>query len=173
MTAAAAAVMLAVALSIGSSCAAHRPNVTGAALRGIVLSDAERRPVMLGDGLGSVRLIHFFATWCFPCLIDTPIMNQLAREFAGCGLSIVGVGMDLEGAAVLAPFVEMHGIDFPVLVPSPSIRAGESPFGPIRQLPMNFLFDRDGALVEVWDGPAETAQLRSLLKKHLGRCPDQ
>lgn len=152
-------------------CASSGPAVRGDNLRGMVLSDAEGRAFMLGDGRGQVRLIHFFATWCFTCLIETPVLEQLSREFAPCGLSIIGVGMDLEGAAVLAPFVQMHGLDFPVLVPNASLREGKSAFGPIRQLPTTFLFDRDGALVERWEGPAEPARLRALVQKVLGDCP--
>lgn len=158
-------------LLIGSGCTSGRSSVTGTSLRGMVLSDAERRPFFLGDGLGTIRLIHFFATWCFPCLIEIPVLNQLTREFSECGLSIIGIGMDLEGAAVLAPFSEMNAIEFPILVPSTSIRDGQSPFGPIRQLPTTFLFDRDGKLIEVWEGPAEPAKLREFLKRHLGSCP--
>lgn len=154
-----------------AGCATSRATLQGSALRGMVLSDVERRPFALGDGRGQVRLIHFFATWCFPCLIETPVLNRLAREFSPCGLSVVGIGMDLEGAAVLAPFAEMNALEFPVLVPSDSMRAGDSPFGHIRQLPTTFLFDRAGRAIEVWEGPAEPAKLRALLLKHLGDCP--
>lgn len=154
-------------------CAASRAHVQGQSLRGMMLSDVERRPFVLGDGLGQLRLIHFFATWCFPCLVETPVLNQLEREFAPCGLSIVGIGMDLEGAAVLAPFAEMNALEFPILVPNASVREGRSAFGQIRQLPTTFLFDRDGKVVEVWEGPAEPAKLRAFIKKHLGTCRKQ
>ena len=155
-----------------SSCAANRASIQGSSLRGMVLSDVDRRPFVLGDGIGQIRLVHFFATWCFPCLIETPVLNQLAQEFSRCGLAVVGIGMDLEGAAVLAPFVEMHALEFPVLVPNASVREGRSPFGRIRQLPTTFLFGRDGKPIEIWEGPAEPAKLRALLKKHLGDCRD-
>ena len=162
---------LGAALLTLQGCASSRPAVRGDNLRGMVLSDADGRAFMLGDGRGQVRLFHFFATWCFTCLIETPGLDQLSRELAPCGLSVIGIGMDLEGAAVLAPFAQMHGLDFPVLVPNAPLREGKSAFGPIRQLPTTFLFDRDGALVERWEGPAEPARLRALVQKVLGACP--
>ena len=102
---------LGAALLTLQGCASSRPAVRGDNLRGMVLSDADGRAFMLGDGRGQVRLIHFFATWCFTCLIETPGLDQLSRELAPCGLSVIGIGMDLEGAAVLAPFAQMHGLD--------------------------------------------------------------
>ncbi len=166
------------AAALFSACASGpvRPNITVSDVAFLRLTDLDAQPALLGqaaheNGTGRVRLVHFFATWCFPCLAETPSLNVLSQKLSGQGLDVVAIGMDLEGETVLAPFVEMNGLTFPVLIPSDDLREGRSPFGLIQALPTTFLFARDGRLAEVWEGPAEPARLEALVERLLAEKP--
>src|SRR5262245_63555733 len=47
------------------------------------LLDAGGRPSPLGPRLSPVTLVHFWATWCPPCIEEIPALQRLARDFAG------------------------------------------------------------------------------------------
>jgi len=47
------------------------------------LLDATGRAATLGTHLAPVTLVHFWATWCPPCIEETPALDRLARDFRG------------------------------------------------------------------------------------------
>ena len=50
---------------------------------------------------GKPLLVTFWATWCEPCRDEYPMINDLAKEYAPKGLSVVGVDDDEEGDLIL------------------------------------------------------------------------
>lgn len=47
------------------------------------LLDAGGRAATLGSRLAPVTLVHFWATWCPPCIEETPALERLDRDLAG------------------------------------------------------------------------------------------
>jgi thiol-disulfide isomerase/thioredoxin len=47
------------------------------------LLDAESRQAPLSEQLAPVTLLHFWATWCPPCIDEVPALDRLARDLAG------------------------------------------------------------------------------------------
>ncbi|MFY9825346.1 MAG: TlpA disulfide reductase family protein [Thermoanaerobaculia bacterium] len=47
------------------------------------LFDATGRAATIGPHLAPVTLVHFWATWCPPCIQEVPALQRLARDFAG------------------------------------------------------------------------------------------
>ncbi len=118
---------------------------------------------------GKVVLVSFFATWCFPCLAELPVLEKLQREHAQKGFTVVMVGMDLEGAKVLRPFAEEYALPYPMLVADDWLRSGQSAFGQVRALPTVVLFNRDGEVVIAYQGVAAPAKLLSLVDREVAR----
>ena len=108
---------------------------------------------------GKVVLVDFFATWCFPCIAELPLLERLQRENEAEGFTVVAVGMDLEGRRVLRPFAESYAPPYPVLIASDQLRAGASVFGPVSALPTYVLFDRQGKVLVAYQGVADPARL--------------
>ena len=53
------------------------------------------REVSIVPAVGEVILLHFWATWCPPCIGELPILAGLAADYAGRdGFSIVPVSLD-------------------------------------------------------------------------------
>lgn len=46
------------------------------------LRDLNGQPVALSDLRGKVVLLNFWATWCGPCRVEMPAMEQLYRTFS-------------------------------------------------------------------------------------------
>jgi peroxiredoxin len=107
------------------------------------LYDLRGRLVTLSDYRGRVVLLNFWATWCGPCRVEMPAMEDLYREFNRRDFEILAVSTDQQGAAVTRPFSEEMGLTFPILHDS-DFRVGVA-YG-ARTLPMTFLVDRRGVI---------------------------
>ena len=59
-------------------------------------------------------IVSFMAAWCGPCIDELPALNNLYRKYKDQGLKVIGISIDLEGAAAMQPFVSKLKIEFPV-----------------------------------------------------------
>lgn len=64
---------------------------------------------------GHPVLIDFWATWCGPCRLETPILVRLHQRFQSRGLQVVGINVDEAGPAGVPMFRRMYGIDYPIV----------------------------------------------------------
>jgi len=135
------------------------------------LPDVTGRYVDVAAWRGRVVVVQFIATWCFPCVATAPELQKLEKRYGARGLSVVGVGMDREGAQVLVPFHEQLGLDYPLLVSDSSLREGNSAFGRITTLPTTVIIGRDGTVLAAFKGVATEASLDAFLEEALGRKP--
>jgi thiol-disulfide isomerase/thioredoxin len=53
---------------------------SGGDVAGGFLVDATGRPTPLADRLAPVTLVHFWATWCPPCITEIPAVLRLQKE---------------------------------------------------------------------------------------------
>lgn len=116
--------------------------------------------------VGKVTVVTFIATWCFPCLVDLPVLTKLQKDHPH-DLVVLLVGMDLEGRKVLEPFAQMSELDLPMVVATDDVRAGGTPFGLVKQLPTRFIFRRDGTLAFAYAGVAEPQALIDAVEREL------
>jgi thiol-disulfide isomerase/thioredoxin len=60
------------------------------------LYDPDGRPATLGERLAPVTLLHFWATWCPPCLDELPSLARLGADVASDEFAILMVAVDDE-----------------------------------------------------------------------------
>ena len=50
--------------------------------------------ISLNNFGGKVLVLNFWASWCPPCIEETPSLSELAHEFGPKGLVVLGVSVD-------------------------------------------------------------------------------
>jgi cytochrome c biogenesis protein CcmG, thiol:disulfide interchange protein DsbE len=48
---------------------------------------------------GKLLVLNFWATWCAPCVEETPSLSEFARRYADKGVVVLGVSVDRDGTA--------------------------------------------------------------------------
>jgi thioredoxin-like negative regulator of GroEL len=156
------------ALSVALGCAHAPPQVSGEALQAELSRLHSANQQWYRAVPGQAVLVSFFATWCFPCVAQIEDLRAIHQAHAGADFALVSVGMDLEGAAVLALFDEIYRLPYPVLVSTDRLRTGESSFGKIAGLPTTVLIGRDGKVLVAFQGVASRAQLEAWVSQATG-----
>src|SRR5690242_21114565 len=61
----------------------------------------------LRDFQGQVVVLNFWATWCPPCVEETPSLEKFAEQMRPQGVAVIGVSVD-QDTAQLEKFVAHH-----------------------------------------------------------------
>ncbi|HKE20074.1 MAG TPA: TlpA disulfide reductase family protein [Kofleriaceae bacterium] len=164
----AAASALAAAALAASACAPGTEGGSrGRAAPDFALASLGGGTVALADLRGKVVLLHFWATWCAPCKVETPRLVDLDRRYRSAGLAILAVSMDDAGhEQAAAAFAAAHGVTFPVLRGTADIARA---YGGARLLPTSVLIGRDGALLETIAGLPGEHELEAAVRRALAR----
>lgn len=97
---------------------------------------------------GKVVYLDFWASWCTPCKLSFPWMNDLQRQYAQKGLVVVAVNVDHDRAAAGA-FLHDTPASFPVIY-DPEGKIAER--FDVKDMPTSVLIGRDGAVHYVHQG---------------------
>lgn len=116
------------------------------------VKDEQGREVRLSDLKGKVVLVHFWATWCPPCVSEFPLLNELYGKLKNSDFVLLAVSMDEKGKKAIDAFRKKISFDFPVyLNPDQTIADLYGSYG----LPESFLIDKQGVIVRKIVGPQE------------------
>jgi len=66
------------------------------------------RTVSLPNFGGKVLVLNFWATWCPPCVQETPSLSQFAATYAPKGVVVLGVSVDKDENAYRAFLQKFH-----------------------------------------------------------------
>jgi peroxiredoxin len=82
----------------------------------VMTLDSAAKRKTLDDYRGDVVMINIWATWCAPCRIEMPAIEQLHRAYASKGLKILAISVDEPGSEPqIRSFVKQYGLTFEVL----------------------------------------------------------
>ena len=97
---------------------------------------------------GQVILLDFWASWCGPCKKSFPAMQELHKQYAGRGLTIVAVSVD-ENREDMERFAKTANVSFTVVR-----NAGQKlvAAADVSTMPTSFLIDRAGKIRYVHKG---------------------
>jgi hypothetical protein len=113
----------------------HGPGVT---LRLAALDGGE---LDLATLRGKLVVLHVFTTWSLAAQVE---LDALAAADAAEDVVVVGIALDEEGRALVAPWRNGAGVRYLVTLADASIRDGSSPLGPLTTVPTTFVLDRGG-----------------------------
>lgn len=100
--------------------------------------------VRLRDYRNRVLVLNFWATWCPPCVEETPSLEGFAERVRPAGIDVIGVSVD-QDEPILRKFVADHRIAYPILRDPGQVIA--SSYG-TNKFPETYILDRDGRVAE-------------------------
>jgi cytochrome c biogenesis protein CcmG, thiol:disulfide interchange protein DsbE len=125
-----------------------------------------------GEYRGAVTLVNIWATWCEPCRIEMPAMEQLYRELAPHGFRIAAVSIDEGPPDDVRAFGRDLGLSFDLLQDrSTRVQQVYQTTG----VPESFLLNRQGVIVKRvigahdWGSSVNRALIERLLSEVGGR----
>jgi len=111
-------------------------------------SPIDPRSFNLSEYKGKVVYLDFWASWCGPCKLSFPYMEDLKNRFGDQGLVIVADDLDQDRANAEA-FLDRHGDDIHVLFDQKGILASRFK---VSEMPTTVLIDRNGKVRYVHKG---------------------
>lgn len=114
------------------------------------LTDRQGKTQRLSSLKGRPVLVHFWASWCPPCLEELPQFLETVKDFEGKGLAFVAISLDKswqEAEKVLPASAAPSGL---LYLLDEAQKTAED-FGSY-QFPETYLLDSQGQILEKWVG---------------------
>ena len=93
---------------------------------------------------GQIVVLNFWATWCPPCVEETPSLEQFAEKMRDRGVTVLSVSVD-QNQKTLEDFIQKYHISYPVgRDPDRSLAARYGTF----LFPETYILDRRGLVAE-------------------------
>ncbi len=141
------------------------PATIGSLAPGFSLTDLNGHPVTLASLRGHPVIVNFWASWCGPCIEETPLLEQAVRAHAADGLVIVGIVYQ-DRADAAASFMSRMGATWPTAMdPGGKVAASYGIYAP----PDSFFIDRNGVVAGRQIGQLSQADLARQLDTILGK----
>ena len=128
-----------------------------------VLEDSAGKKHALSDLKGTLILLHFWASWCHPCLDEVPQWLELAKVYQGRPLKLLAVSLDTSWSDALKILPDRMAASnlLSLLDPSAQVSDQYGTYG----FPETYLISPDLKILVKWVGPQDWAgkEVRDLL----------
>jgi cytochrome c biogenesis protein CcmG/thiol:disulfide interchange protein DsbE len=142
-------------------------SIAGKIAEEIPLTLSNGQSTKLTDYRGKVVVLNFWATWCPPCVEETPALMQLQQRIASRNGVVLGVSVD-EDEAAYRKFLQDHGINYPTSR-DPSKKSALD-YGTV-MYPETYIIDRHGKIARKVIGPQDwnSAEMNAYFDAILGQ----
>jgi cytochrome c biogenesis protein CcmG/thiol:disulfide interchange protein DsbE len=138
------------------------PNFTLSVVANGTVLGADQPTLSLNDLRGKVVLLDFWATWCEPCRLEAPIIDQLSRRWRDQGLVVVGVDTDLPGQGNPAAFAQSRRLSYPIV--QDATGDATHAYG-VEDLPTLIVVSRSGKIAAIRTGLTDDAELDRIVRR--------
>jgi peroxiredoxin len=118
----------------------------------------------LRDNAGKVVLINFWATWCQPCIIETPQLDALYRRVHATGVDFLGINTK-DQKSKAESFVRDNDISYPILFDEEGQSALRLGNLPAASLPFTVMIDKHQRVAAVYTGRLSPKDLEPVINK--------
>jgi cytochrome c biogenesis protein CcmG, thiol:disulfide interchange protein DsbE len=113
--------------------------------------ELDGKPEHLSDLHGKVVVLNFWASWCAPCIEETPSLIDLQKRIASRNGVVLGVSVD-EDASAYERFIHEQHLNYPTFLdPSKKIATD---YG-TSMWPETYIIDRKGVILRKIIGPQD------------------
>ncbi len=141
-----------------------KSSLKGKAAPAFTLVDLSGKKVSLSDFKGKSLVVNFWGTYCAPCKIEMPWLEELSKKYAPENFEVIGVTYDSEvGNDTINKNVQKLGVTYPILLSDS--KAEKDYLSDSEVLPMSFYVDKTGKVVEVTAGLGDKSQLEAMVKE--------
>src|SRR5258708_4100819 len=103
------------------------------------------------DFAGKVLVLHFWASWCAPCVEEMPALNDFTRKVADAGVVVLGISADRNKAAY-EKFLRGNKVEFQSgLDQEAEISSSYGTF----KYPETYIIDRHGKVYQKFVGEGD------------------
>lgn len=112
------------------------------------LPDLKDKPHDSSEWDGQVLLVNFWASWCPPCVKETPALMKLRETYHAKGMEIIGIALDNKESVV--NFTDPLGVEYPILLAEQEGIALSQQYGNrLGALPFSVIVDRKGIIRQI------------------------
>jgi thiol-disulfide isomerase/thioredoxin len=109
-------------------------------------TDVNGKKHRLSDFKGKVVIVQFFGTYCPPCRVEMPVLDEIYKKYKD-KVVVIGLAVDYTGAPPeeLKPFAEKMGVSY-LIGPSPDRAWNEyaAKITGLDSIPQTFIIDKNG-----------------------------
>lgn len=123
--------------------------------------------VSLSDYKGKYVLVNFWATWCPPCRMEMPSMQELYKTMQGQDFVMLAISVR-EDKATVSEFIKASGYSFPILLDQRGTLSGKYTS---QGIPSTYLIDPEGKIIagavgaKDWNSSSVRLLLQTLLSQ--------
>jgi cytochrome c biogenesis protein CcmG, thiol:disulfide interchange protein DsbE len=128
---------------------AHPPRI-GSPAPDFTVQDSDRS-ITLSQFRGKVVVLNFWATWCPPCIQETPAMVEMQRRMKDKGVVVLAVSIDADEAAY-HKFLKDYNVN--MVTVRDEARKASNLYGTFGW-PESYIIDRNGVIRRKFIGAVE------------------
>src|SRR5471030_3238783 len=102
------------AIVIASAAFAASGDATGTA-PAFTLTALSGQQAALSQYKGQVVMVNFWATWCGPCQLEMPLLDQMYKKYKPAGFTVLAISVDKDAAPV-EYLLERNPVSVPILL---------------------------------------------------------
>ncbi|HLA17337.1 MAG TPA: TlpA disulfide reductase family protein [Candidatus Limnocylindrales bacterium] len=121
------------------------------------LTDLDGAPISLAALRGRGVWVNFWASWCPPCQAETPVLRDLAEEYAARGLTLVAAAVQETTIDDIRAYAEKYDLGYTI---GWDVAADIFHLYKVYALPTHFFIRPDGTISEVYIGPLSEGAAR-------------
>jgi thiol-disulfide isomerase/thioredoxin len=143
------------------------PDMKGKPAPGFTLVDLQGKKVSLSDFKGKPVLVTFWATWCGPCKLEMPWLEEFSKKYAAQGFVVLGLSTDDESLpkSTIANTAKRLGATYPILLNDDKVDEAYD----IEADPTSFYVDKTGTVLiatsGIYDGQGGKDLIEANIKK--------
>lgn len=117
----------------------------------VIYSNENGKKLQLDTKKNKLTALHFWATWCQPCVKELPEVNAAQKKYSAAGFKVITLSLDGKNTDNVKKFYDENHIDGLDILFDPGMESFQQL--KIRGLPTTVFLNQDGKEIARSEGP--------------------